>query len=101
MVLTGTKVLATSAGNITIAYNSTANDYLWFAIPSSVANKNCWCCNASIYGTIGGAVSPGGNLFPAPDYENISVTTACWTANYDIYISNKQSIAGTLKMGNV
>ncbi len=99
MVTGGTKVLANSSGNITINFNSTVNDYLWFAIPSSVADKTCWCCNSSIYGAIGGAVSAGGNLFPAPDYTNISVTTACSTANYDIYISNKQSAAATLKMG--
>jgi hypothetical protein len=102
MVTSGTKVLAAASGDITINFAAVSgNDYLWFAIPSSVLNKNCWCVNPSIYGTIGGAVSAGGNLFPAPDYESISVTTACWTANYDIYISNKQSVASTLKMGNV
>lgn len=99
MVLSGTKVLASSSGDITINFNSTVNDYLWFAVPSSVSDKTCWCCNSSIYGAIGGAVSPGGNLFPAPDYTNVSVTSTCSTANYDIYISNKQSAAATLKMG--
>ena len=103
MVLSGTKVLGDSSGNVTIPFNSGGNDYLWFAIPSSVANKTCWCLNASIYGVIGGAVSAGGNLFPDPNidvYCNIPVTTACWSGRlYDVYISNKQSTAAILKMG--
>jgi len=104
MVIGGNKVLTSSAGDITINFNSTSDDYLWFAIPScpaasNVPTKTCWCCNSSLYGAIGGAVSAGGNLFPTPDYTDISVTTACWTANYDVYISNKQSGVATLKMG--
>ena len=99
MVIGGNKVLANSATDITISFNSTSNDYLWFAVPSSVCFKTCWCCNSSLYGAIGGAVSAGGNLFPAPDYTDISVTSTCSTATYDIYISNKQSGVATLKMG--
>jgi len=99
MVIGGNKVLASSATDITISFNSTSDDYLWFAVPSSVCFKTCWCCNSSLYGAIGGAVSAGGNLFPAPDYTDISVTSACSTSTYDIYISNKQSGVATLKMG--
>ena len=98
MVIGGTPLLATSAGNVSPPFNSGGDDYLWFAVPSSVTDKTCWCLNTSVYGAIGGAVSPGGNLFPAPD-SGISVTTSCWTTNYDVYISNKQSTTTTLKMG--
>jgi len=105
MVLSGTKVVACSAADITIPFNAVSgNDYLWFAVPSCVADKTCWCCNTSFFGAIGGGVCVGGNLFPSPISGgtcNVSVTSISppWTCNYDIYISNKQSIAATLKMG--
>jgi hypothetical protein len=95
MVTGGTKILASSEA-ISINFNSGVNDYLWFAIPATVAAKTCWCVNGINNGTIGGCVSPACNLFPAPN--SISVTTACWSGcNYNVYISNKQTCA-TLSM---
>jgi hypothetical protein len=75
-----------------INFNSTGSDYMWFAIPSTVTNKLKWCVTPSNCGSIGGAVNPGGNLFPSPD-ENcaISSLSPVWSTTYDIYISNKQS----------
>lgn len=91
MVLSGTKVLASSSSSIAINFNSTSDDYLWFAVPSTVTDKVCWCVSALNNGSIGGGVSPACNLFPAPD-SSIPVTTACWSGcNYDVYISNKQT----------
>lgn len=91
MVLTGTKVLSNSSGSIGINFNSGPDDYIWFAVPSTVTDKTCWCVSALNNGSIGGGVSPACNLFPAPD-ANISVSTACWSScNYDVYISNKQT----------
>lgn len=101
MVLSGTKVVGNCGSDITINFNATSgNDYLWFALPSNVTNKTCWCCNSSLYGAVGGGISPACNLFPAPiETVNVASITPAWTCSYDIYISNKQSAAATLKMG--
>lgn len=91
MVLGGSKVLAPSNGSISITFNSTDNDYLWFAIPATVG-KVCWCTPSAPTnnGAIGGGVSPACNLFPAPDV--VSVTSTCWSGvNYNVYISNAQT----------
>jgi hypothetical protein len=96
-VTSGNKVLAPSQGTLSITFNATSgNDYIWFAIPSSVTDKTCWCIPAlSVGGPIGGAVSAGGNLFPSVDTDGknlIPVTTVCWSGcQYDVYVSNKQT----------
>ena len=92
MVAGGTKVLAPSGGAISINFNTGADDYLWFAIPSTVvATKTAYYIPAlGVGGTIGGGIGAGCNLFPAP-VPAITVTTACWIKTYDVYISNKQS----------
>jgi hypothetical protein len=47
-------------------------------------------------GSIGGAVSAGGNLFPANDTVSINSPTALWSGiSYRIYISNYQSAVVT------
>jgi hypothetical protein len=100
MVLTGNKVLAPSNGSFSISFNSTANDYLWFAVPTVAgADKTTWYINPSNCGLIGGGIGAGCNLFPAPD--PASVTTACWSSvPYKVYISNKQAIAsGSMLIG--
>jgi hypothetical protein len=85
----GSKVLA-SSGSFTIPFNSTANDYLWFAIPSASV-KTCWCVDALNNGSIGGSVSPAGQLFPTPVSVG-SVSNNCWNdKTYCVYISNKQT----------
>jgi hypothetical protein len=97
MVLSGTKILAASNGTLSITFNATTgNDYIWFAVPSTVTDKTCWCIPAlSVGGVIGGAVSAGGNLFPSVILDSaceIPVTTVCWSGCcYDVYISNKQT----------
>jgi hypothetical protein len=91
MVVAGCKVLQPSNTSISIIFNSTDNDYLWFAVPSTVS-KVCWCTPSAPTnnGAIGGGVSPACNLFPAPDV--VSVTSACWTGvNYNVYVSNAQT----------
>ena len=95
LVTGGTKVVADSTGTICINFSSTFNDYIWFAIPSG-STKTCWCVNALNNGAIGGAVSAGGNLFPAKA-SVYPVTTAYWSGQtYNVYISNYQSAASTL-----
>jgi len=89
----GSKVLAGSAGSFAITFSSTANEYLWFAVPASVSDKVCWYVDGINNGIIGGGVSPACNLFPAPVTVN-SVANACWSGqSYEVYISNKQSAA--------
>ena len=92
LIDSGVKVLNSSSGTITINFNSTADDYLWFAIPTSSTSKNTWYTSELNNGSIGGAVSPSGNLFP--DFDSVSVDSpeVLWNGvTYKIYISNFQS----------
>jgi len=90
MVTGGTKVLATSSGSISINFNTTDDDYLWFAVPASVSAKTCWYITALNNGSIGGGVSPACNLFPVADL--VLADSACWSnQSYNVYISNYQT----------
>ena len=92
----GTKVLATSCGQLGITFNSGDNDYVWFAIPSSVIDKNSWYVDGINSGVIGGGVSAACNLFPDPVIVS-GVANNCWSSqSFDVYISNKQSSIGTI-----
>lgn len=87
LVNSGNKVLSSSTGTITINFDSTSDDYIWFAIPAISTSKTVWYVNALNNGSIGGAASPSGNLFP--DFDSVSVTTVNWTGiEYKVYISN-------------
>ena len=90
---TANKVVSTSTGTLNSTFNSTSDDYLWFATPSGSTSKTCWYVDALNSGLIGGAVNPGGNLFP--DFESVTgITTTCWNnQEYKIYVSNYQSAA--------
>lgn len=102
LVVSGTKVVSSSNSTITISFGATADDYLWFAIPSDNTSKTCWYVDALNNGNIGGSVNPGGNLFP--DFDTVSVTSAeaCWGGvNYKVYISNYQSLtSGSMQLRN-
>lgn len=102
LVSSGSKVLSSSNGTITISYNSTSDDYLWFAIPVSSTSKNVWYVDALNNGAIGGAVSAGGNLFPTFDNVEVDSPTVLWEGvEYKIYISNYQSaVASAMQMRN-
>lgn len=100
LVTGGTKVVASSTGTITITFNSTSDDYIWFAIPSTSTSKTVWYVDTLNNGAIGGSVSPGGNLFPA--FDSVSVTTVLWAGvSYKVYISNYQSsVSSAMEMRN-
>lgn len=86
----GTKVLASANGTITIPFNSTSNDYPWFAIPTGSPVKTVWFESNLNSGAIGGAITVGGNLFP--DRQVLLVTTAKWAGvSFDVYLSNYQT----------
>lgn len=100
LVTGGTKVVASSTGTISITFAASSDDYIWFAIPTASTDKTVWFVNALNTGTIGGSVSPGGNLFPNED--TVSVTTVLWAGiSYRVYISNYQSAtSGAMEMRN-
>lgn len=101
LVTGGTKVLASSTGTVTAPFASGAGDYIWFATPSTSTTKTKWTDSASALntGTIGGAVSPGGNLFPDPS--TVSVTAVLWAGvNYKVYVSNYQTAINSLILSN-
>lgn len=91
----GTKVVASSSGTITVDFNTTSDDYPWFATPSGSATKTKWWIDAVNNGDIGGAITPGGNLFPDPVLVNITspaLPTPFWsTIQFKIYIANYQT----------
>lgn len=95
LINSGTKMsLSTNEnGAIVINFNSTSDDYLWFAVPYTGSTKTTWFVSSLNNGAIGGSVSSGGNLFPAPDIVNINEpTVTLWNGiSYKIYISNYQS----------
>jgi hypothetical protein len=86
------KVVSPSSGNITINFNSENNDYLVFILPYSL--KTLWEINQLNKGSIGGSISPSGNLFPAP--ELVMVTTSLWTKQCYVYVSNYKTALGGL-----
>jgi hypothetical protein len=102
LVTSGMSVKAVSTGAVIAAFQSTDSQFLWFAIPVlSGADKQKWAelGNPLNSGTIGGAVFPGGNLFPSP--VTVSVTTDLW-ANilYKVYISNYPASIGNVQISN-
>lgn len=102
LINSGTEVTELSTGTITINFGSTSDDYFWFAIPATSTTKTVWFVTALNTGTIGGAVSPGGNLFPAPDTVSIDSPGALWTGvSYKIFVANYQSaIAVNMELRN-
>ncbi len=101
LIDSGTKVLAGSNGSLNASFNSTADDYLWFAIPSTSNSKNVWYETALNNGSIGGVVDPGGNLFPDFDIVSIDSPSSIWVGvEYKIYISNFQSGTSSLQLRN-
>jgi hypothetical protein len=96
LIISGTKCVCNSDSTICINFNSTPDDYLWFAIPSGSTSKTCWFVNTFNNGNIGGVVSAGGNLFPTYNTVN-PVTTVCWAGQtYKLYISNYQTAINTI-----
>jgi len=102
LINSGTAVVASSTGTITITFSSTSDDYFWFAIPSTSTSKTIWYVNALNSGSIGGGVSPGGNLFPTYDTVSINSPSGYWSGvSYKIYITNYQSaVASAMELRN-
>ena len=88
----GTKVVASSTGTINVQFNATSANYLWFAVPSTSADKTVWYVNALNNGSIGG----GSNLFGNPTTLAVDSPESYWSSiNYDIYITNYATTTGS------
>jgi hypothetical protein len=96
MIIGGCKVVALSTSTLCINFSSSPDDYIWFATPDASATKTKWFVDALNNGNIGGAVSPGGNLFPS-NTTVCPVSTVLWGGQcYKIYISNYQTASATI-----
>jgi len=90
------KCVGVSTGTLETIFNSTSDDYLWFATPNASTTKSCWYVDALNKGCIGGVVSAGGNLFPTTT-SITGVTTTCWSnQTYKIYVSNYQTCSTSI-----
>lgn len=87
-----------STSTICINFNSTGDDYLWFAVPEASQVKTWWYVDDLNQNPIGGAITSGGNLFPDPE-STINFNFTKWQdvgigdQTFNIYISNYQSEA--------
>jgi hypothetical protein len=99
LINSGTKVVAASDGTISVPFASGDGDFIWFAIPATSTAKTAWWQSALNAGAIGGAVSPGGNLFPAAT--TVAITTGLWSGvNYLIFVANYRTAAAALEFRN-
>ena len=102
LVTGGTKVVNYSTGTVCVNFNSTADDYIWFATPIESATKTKWYVDVLNSGNIGGVISVGGNLFP--DYATVNdVASTTWSGviggsphSYKVYVSNYQTPLNTI-----
>ena len=92
LINTGTKVVASSGGDIAVNFNSNS-EYLWFAIPASSASKTKWYVDAINNASIGSA----SDLFGAFATVIVNSPIGLWTnQSYKIYISNYATSQGSL-----
>lgn len=101
LVTGGTKVVNNSSSTICVNFNSTSDDYIWFATPNESTTKTKWYVDALNNGNIGGVTSVGGNLFP--DHVAIAdVASSVWSGvgasphSYKVYVSNYQTSMSTI-----
>ena len=93
----GIKAVYPSNGGIQITFDSASDDYLWFAVPTTSTPFIKWHVTDLNAGNIGGAVSPGGNLFPDPDTISLTSLEALWNnIPYRVYISNYRTSVQTV-----
>jgi hypothetical protein len=85
LIATGTKVVATSTGQININFGTNTGKYLWFATPNASTTKLGWYEGPTNKGNIGS----GSDLFNAPATPSVDSPSGCWTAEtYKVYSSN-------------
>lgn len=84
-ILAGTLVNTNSSGTISITFNSSSDDYSWFAIPAISPNRTTWYVDSDNNGVVGGPIGMGGNLFP----DSAPITVG--GVSYKLYCSNWQT----------
>jgi hypothetical protein len=80
--------------DIIINFNSTPQDFLWFAIPEQYPIKTRWEVDILNSGNIGGPVTLNGNLFSEP------VSVIYEDVVYNMYISNYRTTINAVKILN-
>jgi hypothetical protein len=81
-------VVASSTGTIIVDFNSSTDDWLWFAIPATSTSKTKWYVNALNNGNIGS----GSDLFDAEQLVTIDSPDLYWNGiPYKIYVSTYKS----------
>ena len=87
-ISTGTIVTTVDpSGPIIVPFNSTVDDFLWFAIPVTAGTKSNWYVDTLNQGLIGGPANQFGNLFPDPitiTYNTVSMYLYISTARTDV-----------------
>jgi hypothetical protein len=85
LINTGTKVIASSAGAITVPNFGATDEYIWFAIPSTSPSRTFW---QDITNTSNNGVIPGA-LFPTMTPVTVnSFPSGLWSSqSYKFYIS--------------
>ena len=89
-----TKVVATGAGTLTMAFNATG-EWPWFAIFNPFTTKVTWYENALNNGSIGGAT----DLFSAPTTLSVNSPSGYWSGiNFKIYVAQKVTTLGSCQI---
>ncbi len=97
LIDSGTKVVASSTGTITITYNSSSSETIWFAIPNTSTSKTVWYVNALNNGSIGGSSNFIGSL----QLVEVDSPSSLWSdVNYKIYVANYPSAVTTIEFRN-
>lgn len=102
LITGGTSITCRSNDTICIDFDSTSDDYIWFATPVASNIKTCWFVDSTNNGNISGSTSSvGGNLFTDPvivdNVSNKPTSCGCWSGeSYNLYISNYQTTSGKI-----
>lgn len=87
-VLSGSLVtVLPPSGIFNVPFNSANDDFLWFAIPTTVGTKSIWFVNSLNQGLIGGPSNKFGNLFSNPvtvTYNSVPMYLYISTARTDV-----------------
>ncbi len=86
----GTSITINGDQTLIIPYNSSPDDYIWLAIPSSLPDRKTWYVSDLNQGQIGGIVDDGGNLFPDAEI----------SGGYKFYIANYQTAINVIYIKN-
>jgi len=98
LIDSGNKVVASSTGTIIVDFNSSTDDWLWFAIPATSTSKTKWYVNALNNWNIGS----GSDLFDAEQLVMVDSPDMYWNGiHYKIYVSTyKSEVSDPMELRN-